>query len=157
VAAPVAPSNGDFINRAFWKTEVSDRWSELYSPWTYYAPAWSASTTAPTLGNGTLVGAYLVAGKTVYLRMRLQIGSGTSPGSGAWSFSLPADAAPAFIQTMQGFCASADGTARWPMSAFLTTANGVERMGVSNNIVGASVPFSWAAGDQLVLTGAYEI
>ncbi|TQS29122.1 hypothetical protein [Microbispora sp. KK1-11] len=157
MAAPVAPSNGDFINRAFWKREVSDRWSDLYSPWTYYAPAWSASTTAPVLGNGTLVGAYLPAGKTVYLRLRLQIGSGTNVGSGAWSFSLPTDAQPAFIQGMQGFVANAGGTVRWPMTAFLTTANGIERMGISNNIVGSAVPFAWAAGDQLVLTGAYEI
>ncbi|MFI7042595.1 hypothetical protein ACIBI0_38460 [Microbispora rosea] len=156
MAAPVSPSDGDYITRGFWKTEVTNRWSDLYASWTYFTPTWTASTTQPSLGNGTFVGAYLQVGQAVFFRMRLQFGSSTTPGTGSWSFSLPTGLAPAFIQVAQGFVASADGVTRWPMSGYLTTANGVERMGVSNNIVGGAVPLTWGAGDQIVLTGCYE-
>ena len=156
MAAPVSPSDGDYITRSFWKTEVTERWSAYYASWTYYTPTWTSSSTQPTLGNGTLVGAYLQVGQAVFFRLRLQFGSSSSPGTGSYSFSLPTGLAPAFIQVAQGFIASADGVTRWPMSGYLTTANGVERMGVSNNIVGGAVPLTWGAGDQVVLTGQYE-
>lgn len=157
MAAPVAPATGDFITRAFWKAEVTDRWDAIYAPWTYYTPTWTASTTAPFLGNGTLVGAYMQIEKTVFLRLRLQLGSSSTPGSGSWSLGLPTGLVPVTFQTMHGFCASANGTVRWQMSAYLSASNGIDRMGIVNNLVGHATPFAWAPGDQLVLTGPFEI
>ncbi|MCM8548880.1 hypothetical protein [Streptomyces sp. STCH 565 A] len=63
--------------------------------WTSYTPTWTASTTNPNLGNGTLVGRYHKVGRTVHLHINLTAGSTTTYGSGTYSFALPVQAANA--------------------------------------------------------------
>lgn len=61
--------------------------------WTSYTPARTAATTNPTLGNGTLVGAYrYLDASTVLLRVRLTAGSTTTIGTGQYRISLPVPA-----------------------------------------------------------------
>nr|BFE85838.1 hypothetical protein GCM10020093_084390 [Planobispora longispora] len=102
MAAPVNVTAGQFINPAFWTTEVYNRFVALYASWTSYAITWTGATTNPTIGNGSLDGAYQRAGdgKTVAVRLRLVIGSTTTLGSGLWGFSLPSGLAPAQIQSL---------------------------------------------------------
>ncbi|WP_433415014.1 hypothetical protein ACQP1V_36215 [Microtetraspora malaysiensis] len=157
MADPVAPADGAYINKALWDAEVTGRWSDLYSPWAGYTPSWSAATTAPVLGNGTLTGAFIQISRTVHLRLRLVIGSSTNAGAGAWSFSLPTNHVLTAIQTIGGFVSNSAGSVRWPVSGYLSNAGGIERLGTLNNILGPAAPFSWASNDQLVLTGSYEI
>lgn len=57
--------------------------------WTTYTPSWTATTTNPSLGNGTLVGSYMKVGTTCHLSIQLVIGSTTNKGSGTYRFSLP--------------------------------------------------------------------
>ncbi|MCD9196084.1 hypothetical protein [Streptomyces albireticuli] len=57
--------------------------------WTSYAVAWTATTTNPSLGNGTLVGQYMKIGTTCHIYIKLVIGSTTNAGSGTYRFSLP--------------------------------------------------------------------
>jgi len=58
--------------------------------WQSYTPAWTASTTNPTLGNGTLVGRYcLLPNRTCIATIRLVIGSTTNIGSGTYLFTVP--------------------------------------------------------------------
>ncbi|MEU1787122.1 hypothetical protein ABZ553_14855 [Streptomyces sparsogenes] len=57
--------------------------------WTTYTPTWTAATTNPGLGNGTLVGRYAVIGKTCHAQINLMAGSTTTFGSGTYSFALP--------------------------------------------------------------------
>ncbi|MFF8485151.1 hypothetical protein [Streptomyces antibioticus] len=60
------------------------------TPWQPYTPAWTASTTNPTLGNGTLAGRYcLLPNRTCIAVIRLVIGSTTSIGSGTYLFTVP--------------------------------------------------------------------
>lgn len=54
-----------------------------------YTPIWSASSSAPGLGNGTLTGSYLQMGSLVIFRIYLQMGSTTTFGGGIYTFSLP--------------------------------------------------------------------
>ena len=63
--------------------------SFAFTPWTTYTPIWTASTTNPTLGNGTLTGRYVVMGPTVVGEIRLNFGSTTNRGTGTYRFSLP--------------------------------------------------------------------
>lgn len=63
------------------------------SAWTSYTPVWSSSGTAPSLGNGTLVGYYAKIGRDVTAKIFLSTGSTTTYGTGFYSFTLPLAAA----------------------------------------------------------------
>ncbi|WP_018908409.1 hypothetical protein [Salinispora arenicola] len=43
----------------------------------------------PRLGNGTLTGRHVQAGKLAMIRRVLEIGSTSTPGAGDWNASLP--------------------------------------------------------------------
>jgi hypothetical protein len=61
----------------------------LEAAWTAYTPTWTAATTNPSIGNGTLAGRYRKVGRTVQFTFELNFGSTTNVGSGAYSFGLP--------------------------------------------------------------------
>ena len=60
-----------------------------FAPWAKYTPTWTAATSNPSLGNGTIVGRFVLIGRTVLCRIHLAAGSTTTFGSGAFRFSLP--------------------------------------------------------------------
>jgi hypothetical protein len=161
VAVPVSPTTGQIITKKFWDTEITDRWNDFYAPWTAYTPAWTATTTNPVLGNGSLVAAYKradEASRLVYLRLRLVAGSSTSFGTGFWRFSLPTGTVLSLIQTIHGFVGNDTGTNRYPVAAYLTTSNGIEQIGVNGSTgVTNTAPFAWASGYQLVLGGVFQV
>lgn len=59
---------------------------------TSFTPAWTATTTNPAIGNGTLTGAYTQVNKLVYAQYTLIIGSTTTFGLGDYRFSFPVTA-----------------------------------------------------------------
>ena len=61
--------------------------------WASYTPTWSATTTSPAIGNGTLTGSYTKVGNSCQVVIMLTIGSTTNKGSGTYKFSLPFTAA----------------------------------------------------------------
>jgi hypothetical protein len=65
------------------------RQPEIGGVWKDWTPTWTASTTNPSIGNGTLLGRYSVVGKIVICKIFLQFGSTTTAGSGAYSFTYP--------------------------------------------------------------------
>jgi hypothetical protein len=56
---------------------------------TSFTPVWTATTTNPVLGNGTLTGQYTQVNKLVYARYALIPGSTTTFGNGDYRFSFP--------------------------------------------------------------------
>lgn len=71
--------------------------SDISSAWIAYTPTWSTDgATQPSLGDGTITGAYKVIGKTVFVRVRLVFGTTTTAGTGTFYFSLPVNAAAAW-------------------------------------------------------------
>lgn len=65
--------------------------------WVPYTPLWTAASSNPSLGNGSLNGYYSVgSNKTVRVKTALIYGSTTTNGSGVFYFSLPT---PAKIST----------------------------------------------------------
>ncbi|MFJ1708579.1 hypothetical protein [Kitasatospora sp. NPDC088346] len=84
-----------------------DRWSgSAWVPlgsWTTYAPTWTATTTNPAIGNGTLVTRYTRIGKTITYMGQLRAGSTTNGGTGIWNITLPVQAANNGV-TVQGPC-----------------------------------------------------
>ena len=62
---------------------------EVGGVWQSYTPVWTAATTNPSIGNGTLSGRYCLIGKTVLAAIYVLFGSTTSAGTGAYSFTYP--------------------------------------------------------------------
>jgi len=70
-----------------------------------FTPTWTASTTNPTLNNGTLSGRYFRLNKMIFCQIFLQFGSTTAAGSGSYRWALPV-------------------TARTPIATFLSIGSG---------------------------------
>jgi len=130
--------------------------------YTAYTPSWTASGTAPVLGNGSLTGRYLLVGKICYVQMFFAAGSTTTFGSGEWRFSLPF-ASNALDASASGF----------PLSGYLEDAGVAGYQGLaarksggaqsfaifynSANFTGPTTPFTWANGDFFNLQLVYGI
>jgi hypothetical protein len=59
--------------------------------WNSYTPTWTAVTTNPAIGNGTLTGKYAVVGKVCHFTMYAAFGTTTTFGSGLYTFGLPVE------------------------------------------------------------------
>ncbi|MEU9466561.1 hypothetical protein AB0D78_07865 [Streptomyces avermitilis] len=57
--------------------------------WNSYTPTWTAATTNPAIGDGTLTGKYAVVGKVCHFTTFMVFGSTTTFGNGVYSFGLP--------------------------------------------------------------------
>ena len=71
--------------------------------WQDFTPIWTALTTNPTIGDGTLKGRYIQIGKTVHFKIWVRFGSTTSGGSGGYYWDLPVPVSTnAFWDTLSG-------------------------------------------------------
>jgi hypothetical protein len=127
-----------------------------------YTPTWTASTTNPAIGNGTLVGKYLRVGNFCYVRIRLQLGSTSTTGSGNWRFALPFtaqtnslnDGAPA------GGYSEDNGVAGYRIVACAIPTDGTyvePQNGTGNSSYSSTIPFTWANTDYLQFSIVYEV
>lgn len=130
---------------------------------TAYTPRWEATGSAPSIGNGTLNGHYIKAGRIVIFRFHLTIGSTTGKGSGIWKFGLP-DAVDAAWNTNNTYIAALGGmnnsgtefVALVRSDDFTPDAQLVRLLErVTLGQVGTTSPFTWDTGDFLTVTGAY--
>ena len=126
--------------------------------WQSYTPTWTAGTTNPSIGNGTLSGRYFQIGKLVYCQFTMRAGSNTTFGSGDWRFSYPV--APNIDNVTNYQVGSVFG--RDSGAAFyvgITQYSGKTYMSliINNNWVSATAPFTWANGDYLEVNVIYEV
>lgn len=71
-------------------TEVRDQMNALLAAPTSYTPTWTASTTNPTIGNGTITGEWWTIGnKFLRVVITITVGSTTTVGTGNYSIGLP--------------------------------------------------------------------
>lgn len=128
--------------------------------WTAFTPTWTATTTNPTLGNGTLTGAYVQIGKTVHYRIRVRFGSTSIRGSGSYRFTLPVTATA--IHTgggdFMGYAVLYDDSAgsRWGRHVY-SFSNSIIGFGseVSSSVTDSS-PALWGSPDGFSISGTYE-
>ena len=131
--------------------------------WTSYTPSWSTPGTQPSIGDGTLSGAYKQIGKTVFVRVRLVFGTTTTGGTGDWQFGLPVSASSA--AGVQFPCSILDAGNAW----YQATVNGqysgfTDRTSVIGQSSGANssqgitstFPITWGNLDSLQFNGSYE-
>lgn len=129
-----------------------------------YTPSWTSSGTAPSIGNGTLSGRYVLIGsQLLWLAIHFVYGSTSSAGTGNYSLSLPS--AYKTLSTGKPQTAAArfldSGTAHYAASATIdendTTLSVVVADSSGVRLWAAGVPVTLATGDQLEITGLIEV
>lgn len=122
---------------------------------------WAVETTASpdVLCGGDWVVRHKIIGKTVSVQCRGVMGSGTP------DFTEPLDL-PLPVATPRGMILSGallDQDDRWYLCSAYTAASGTSILRLlhteSGNagVVNATNPFTWAAGDEIMLAGTYEV
>lgn len=154
---------GEVTTAAQLNAEIRDALAGLQAPWDTYTPTWTAATTAPSLGNGSLAGRYRQVGKTVDVLIRLVIGSTTGLGLGNWNFTLPVAAKGGIGSTLH-VAAAISGTVNSFMG-FTAELSGAStgtlfypNQGLTGdwNAITGGAPSGWASGDTLRVFGRYE-
>ena len=130
-----------------------------------YTPVWSATGTQPAIGNGTLTGRWYQSGRLLYLKITMTIGSTTTFGTGNYRWTYP-----------PGVVGAATIGSRWLLDAFAfdsvpgtyyrgqaltgfvdSTKLAIVRADGTNGEWSSTVPFTWASGDHLTMTGVMEL
>ncbi len=142
-----------------WLDLLNANFVEIGAAWTSYTPTWTASGTAPALGNGTLSGAYKKLGKLLFVRVKWSAGSTTTFGTGQYFFALPAGVTSAAVEqalSAKGYDASTGNN--YVFSAFLIgSATKIELISNAASSVGQTSPVTWANGDGITITGVVEV
>lgn len=139
-------------------------WTVVANPgeWTSYTPTWTAGTTNPTLGNGTLIGRYSRVGRMITFHINLTIGSTTNLGSGSYAWALPVPVTSVDVHFVGNAHIIAGGPrygGQCLMSTTGTTTAAYFPITSSNTnlqVVNPTNPASLASGHQVRLTGTYE-
>ncbi|CAL9530333.1 hypothetical protein [Streptomyces sp. enrichment culture] len=135
--------------------------------WNTYTPVWTADTTAPAIGNGTLTGKYAVVGKVCHFSTLVTFGSTTTFGSGYYTLSLPVTSgalgglvqfsgvATASSVRAVLFCqptASTGATAYTLWGPTSSTSPDLNQIG-SSGVLGTA----WSSTSAIRITGTYEV
>lgn len=122
-----------------------------------YNPVWTASGTAPDIGNGSLTGSYQRHGYNLQVNINWVAGSTTTFGTGAWSFSLP----KASSRSETGSAYAADtGTGFYSgICRVASSQSTVQTFFGENkgNSTTNTIPFTWASTDRIDLDVDYGI
>lgn len=149
---------GETLTAALLNVHVRDNLKAIGDAWTAYTPTWGATSSNPTLGNGTLNGTYLQAGKLVMFRISLLFGSTTTVGSGNYTFTAPTAARYVTYQpagTAQLLDSSVPAT-RPQLAAFNGSATQLILQDTAGTPVTHNTPYAWATGDRIIISGTYE-
>jgi hypothetical protein len=130
--------------------------------WTTYAPSWTAASSNPSIGNGTITGRYKQIGKTVFVSIKIVMGTSTTYGSGNWRIALPVNAVNAdavilpttFLRNTVAWYQGNSITAWQGDASYVTLL--VNQGATGSPAVSGSVPFSWQSTDNLTICGSYE-
>ena len=143
--------------------KLSTTAGEVGGAWVAYTPTWTATTTNPTIGNGTLSGYYTKIGKTVHFRIIIVFGTTTNAGSGIYFFGIPVNARAVYgafypvgtVMTTDDLIEQTSGAATiWNST---TVACFVNVAGVKKTeYVQHAYPYTWATNDKILIIGTYE-
>lgn len=124
-----------------------------------YTPLWTATTTDPVIGDGSLGGFFVQTAKKVDVWIRIGMGSTTTFGVGDWSISLPIESGGVGFQQI-GAVLCQDNSAAAPEAVGIAIVNNVAttfNMAVHGEVtkIGPTTPFTWADGDILNIHISY--
>jgi hypothetical protein len=120
---PKTWSTNDVLSASDMNTYVRDN-GRAASKLTSYTPTWGASTTNPTIGNGTLHGRYFTLEEWCWFQILITMGSTSTGGSGTYSLTLPVAAATIASGTEQPILCHLNrvGVSRYLGLGFIFTA-----------------------------------
>lgn len=142
-----------------WRTQIN---SNMAPGWTSFTPTWTATTTNPVLGNGTLTGKYRRSANSdiVHWWLRLLVGSTTTFGSGIYRWGIgavPALSAEAKTwASPQGWARDSSSTANYPIVARWDSGSNTFIASVAGSLLTPTTPFTYATADEIVLNGWHE-
>jgi hypothetical protein len=126
---------------------------------TTYTPTWTATTTNPVLGNGTLVAKYCRKSDVILGSVALAMGSTTTFGTGSYNISLPVVAAALSVdQISSGIMVDISTGNRYVIAVAIASGSANARFfvsGITTQITESS-PFTWASGDLLYFQFSYR-
>jgi len=144
---------------AAWRAQIN---SNTAPGWTNYTPTWTASTTNPVIGNGTITGQYRRSANSdiVHFWLRILTGSTTTYGSGVYRFgigAMPALSAGAKLWAAPGgWTRDSSSTANYAIVARWDAATGTFIASSAGSLLTPTLPFTYAQGDEIALNGFYE-
>jgi hypothetical protein len=130
--------------------------------WLTYTPAWTATTTNPTLGNGTIAGRYYKTGHLICFSIYLAGGSTTTGGSGNYSLSLPVTPLASGTFVVGSYSGTLDHSGVAPGNIAGSVVAGSTAIGGPGTVgpayipvaVGTSGVVQWSAGNPFAISGA---
>jgi hypothetical protein len=170
MALGITFSAGQFLTASDLQAMVTQIDSLTSPGWTSYTPTWSASGTAPAIGNGTLTGRYrrVANGDLVIVEIHQTWGSTTTNGTGFYSWSLPVTATSSAVGTYGSGHVLNTGDIDLPISSSIASTTSI--IGLSGPFpnssttinsrggqVAATSPFTMATGDKVELTCVYDV
>lgn len=145
-------------------------YSQFFAPANFpggfnYTPTWTATTTNPTLGNGTIYGRWTRLGSIITVSIILTFGSTTNFGAGNYYLGLPFSARNANNVQFFGIANIRDsGVASYERIAMIAPSLSVDDItlfvdphpGTNNNFATPTSPFSFGSGDVIAVQITYE-
>lgn len=126
--------------------------------WTAYTP----TVTGITLGASTLAARYAKVGKTVFFEIRLILGAGFNV-TGNFVFTTPSAFSASMSAKILGNFGAYDTSAAARYSGQVYNSSTTEIICYTHSqgatagaALAATVPFTWASGDQIFISGVYE-
>lgn len=145
-----------------YNTDIRDNFKAIGDPWISYTPTWTAATTNPVIGNGTITGAYAAAGKLIFFRISIVGGSTTTWGTGVYSFTYPPftpkDSSASGNPGITGFTLDLSATKPYCLTGVGNTSTTIRMLESSaNSYMAANYPIvTPATGDKICIGGSYE-
>jgi hypothetical protein len=152
---------GETVTAALMNSDTRDPIKALSDAYTAYTPTWTAASTNPVIGNGSITGAYTRVGKFISFRVAITMGSTTTSGTGQWRLTLPVTAR----SELWGFFVTARDDsvparyavyASWSSSGYVEFYAPATTAGNADRTITGTSPFTWAQNDNLFIHGEYE-
>lgn len=133
---------------------IRDSLKAIGDAWSAYTPAWSSTGTAPVIGNGTISGQYIQAGKLVIGEFSILMGSTTTFGTGTYSVTVPVAIGGPTILKPAGIGIALDGSTFYHRVLHsVGSATVVTLSDDDGTRVSGTVPFTFATADRI--TGSF--
>lgn len=124
--------------------------------WASYTPTWTADGTAPSIGDGTLAGRYLWEPAVYRLTVHIKLtwGTTTNGGTNGWHWTLPSGRScpGSYGASMAGAALDVSGATARSIGAAVQ-GNNIDYISHGTDFVTSTMPWSWANGDVLFLSG----
>lgn len=128
-----------------------------YLAQTSFVPTWTGAG-SPAIGNGTLSCSYTRRGAFAAVNVTFTVGSTTTLGSGAWTFTLPFTASRFTVG--RAYLITSAGTTIFTGSFLVKPSQNQIQITTSDSsttLVGSAHPWAWATGDNMYLSIEYPI